>query len=55
MMGLFTKKLNYPELDSDNPAAEQVHEFEDQLQDLMGQVKDPIEVVPAQDHGLVSP
>jgi hypothetical protein len=52
-MGLFTKKLNYPELDSGNPAAEQVHEFEDQLQDLMGQVKDPIEVVPAQDHAYV--
>ena len=52
-MGFFTKKLNYPELDSGNPAAEQVHEFEDQLQDLMGQVKDPLEVVPAQDHAYV--
>ena len=52
-MGFFTKKLNYPELDSGNPAAEQVQEFEDQLQDLMGQVKDPIEVVPAQDHAYV--
>ena len=52
-MGFFTKKLNYPELDSGNPAAEQVHEFEDQLQDLMGQVKDTLEVVPAQDHAYV--
>ena len=52
-MGFFSKKLNYPELDSGNPAAEQVHEFEDQLQDLMGQVKDPLEVVPAQDHAYV--
>lgn len=52
-MGFFTKKLNYPELDSGNPAAEQVHEFEDQLQELMGQVKDPLEVVPAQDHAYV--
>ena len=52
-MGFFTKKLDYPELDSGNPAAEQVHEFEDQLQDLMGQVKDPLEVVPAHDHAYV--
>ena len=52
-MGLFTKKLNYPELDSGNPAADQVHDFEDQLQDLMGQIKVPIEVVPAQDHAYV--
>ena len=52
-MGFFTKKLQYPELDSGNPAADQVHDFEDQLQDLMGQIKDPIEVVPAQDHAYV--
>ncbi len=52
-MGFFSKKLEYPELDSGNPAAEQVNEFEDQLQDLMGQVKDRIEVVPAQDHAYV--
>jgi hypothetical protein len=53
MMGFFSKKLEYPELDSGNPAAEQVNEFEEQLQDLMGQVKDPIEVIPAQDHAYV--
>ena len=52
-MGFFSKKLNYPELDSGTPAADQVHEFEDQLQDLMGQVKDPLEVVPAHDHAYV--
>ncbi len=52
-MGLFSKKLQYPELDSSNPAAEQVQEFEDQLQDLMNQVRDPLEVVPAQDHAYV--
>jgi len=52
-MGFFSKKLQYPELDSNNPAAEQVQEFEDQLQDLMSQVKDPLEVVPAQDHAYV--
>ncbi len=52
-MGLFSKKLQHPELDSSNPAAEQVQEFEGQLQDLMNQVKDPLEVVPAQDHAYV--
>jgi hypothetical protein len=52
-MGFFSKKLKYPELDSGNPAAEQVHEFEGQLQDLMGQIKDTLEVVPAQDHAYV--
>ena len=52
-MGFFSKKLQYPELDSNTPAAEQVHEVENQLQDLMSQVKDPLEVVPAQDHAYV--
>lgn len=52
-MGFFSKKLQYPELESDNPAAEQVHEFEGPLQDLMNQVSDPLEVVPAQDHAYV--
>ena len=52
-MGFFSKKLNYPELDSDNPVAGQVHEFDGPLQDLMGQVSDPLEVVPADDHAYV--
>ena len=52
-MGFFSKKLNYPELDSDNPAAEKVHKFEGPLQDLMKQVSDPLEVVPAEDHAFV--
>ena len=52
-MGFFSKKLNYPELDSDNPAADQVHEFDGPLQDLMGQVSDTLEVVPADDHAYV--
>jgi hypothetical protein len=53
MMGFFSKKLNYPELDSETPAAEQVHEFEGQLQDLMSKVSDTLEVIPAQDHAYV--
>ena len=52
-MGFFSKKLNYPELDSDNPVADQVHEFDGPLQDLMGQVSDTLEVVPADDHAYV--
>ena len=52
-MGFFSKKLNYPELDSDNPAADQVHEFDGPLQELMGQVSDTLEVVPADDHAYV--
>lgn len=52
-MGFFSKKLNYPELDSSNPAADQVHEVEGPLQDLMGQVSDPLEVIPSIDHAYV--
>jgi hypothetical protein len=53
MMGFFSKKLNYPELDADNPASELLHGFDGPLQDLMGQVSDPLEVVPADDHAYV--
>ena len=52
-MGFFSKKLNYPELDSDNPVADQLHEFDGPLQDLMGQISDTLEVVPADDHAYV--
>ncbi|NOR49590.1 MAG: hypothetical protein GQ530_00970 [Desulfuromonadales bacterium] len=53
MMGFFSKKLNYPELESGNPVANQVHEFDGPLQDLMGQVSDTLEVIPADDHAYV--
>lgn len=52
-MGLFSKKLNYPELDSDNPLANQLHMFDRPLEDLMNQISDPLEVVPAEDHAFV--
>ena len=52
-MGFFSKKLNYPELDSDNPLANQIHMFDRPLEDLMGQISDPLEVVPAEDHAYV--
>lgn len=52
-MGFFNKKLKYPELASDDQAAELVHGVEGPLQDLMGQVSDTLEVVPANDHAYV--
>ncbi len=52
-MGFFSKKINYPELTPDNPALDQVHDVEKPLQDLMGQVSDPLEVVPSDDHAYV--
>jgi hypothetical protein len=52
-MGLFSKKISYPELDADNPAAEQVQEIEGPLKDLMAQVSDPLEVVPSDGHAYV--
>ena len=52
-MGFFSKKLNYPELDSDTPVAGQLHEMEEPLKTLMGQVSDPLEVIPADDHAFV--
>jgi hypothetical protein len=52
-MGFFSKKVSYPELDSSNPAAEQVQEVEEPLKDLMAQVSDPLEVVPADGQAYV--
>jgi hypothetical protein len=52
-MGLFSKKPNYPELAADNPAAEQIQEVEQPLKELMVQVSDPLEVVPADDCAYV--
>jgi hypothetical protein len=52
-MGFFSKKIDYPELDAGNPAAEQVQEVEGPLKDLMSQVSDPIEVVPADGQAYV--
>jgi len=52
-MGFFSKKLNYPELEADNPAAEQVQKVEEPLKDLIAQVSDPLEVVPADGQAYV--
>jgi hypothetical protein len=52
-MGFFSKKVNYPELGDDNPAAGQVQEVEQPLKDLMTQVSDPLEVVPSDGYAYV--
>lgn len=52
-MGFFSRKPEYPELGSDNPAAEQVQEVEEPLKALMDQVSDPLEVVPADGQAYV--
>jgi len=52
-MGLFSKKVNYPELSKEHPAAEQIKRIKAPLEELAGQVSDPLEVVPADNHGFV--
>ncbi len=52
-MGFFSKKVNYPELGADNPAAGQVQEVEQPLKDLMTQVSDPLEVIPSDGYAYV--
>ena len=52
-MGLFSKKINYPELSKEHPAAEQIESIKEPLEKLVGQVSDPLEVVPADNHGYV--
>ncbi len=52
-MGFFSKKVSYPELDSESPAAAQILEIEQPLKTLMGQVSDPLEVIPADNHAFV--
>jgi hypothetical protein len=52
-MGFFSKKVEYPELTPDNPAAKQIHALESSLKELIGQISDPLEVVPAEGHAFV--
>lgn len=52
-MGLFSKKVSYPELAPDNPAAQQIRTIEGALKELVGQVSDPLEVVPVKGHAFV--
>ena len=52
-MGLFSKKVDYPELGDDSPVAEQINEVEGPLKTLMSQVSDPLEVIPADNQTYV--
>jgi len=44
---LFSSKPDYPAIDPASTAAARIAEIKDQLGELAGQVKDPLEVVPA--------
>jgi len=52
-MGFFNRKPSYPELTADDPAAQQIRSLESSLRELMGQISDPLEVVPAGGHAFV--
>ena len=52
-MGLFSKKVNYPELAEDTQAAKQIHAIEGSLKELIGQISDPLEIVPTDGHAFV--
>lgn len=52
-MGLFSKKVNYPELSPDNPATQQILALEGSLKKLISQISDPLEVVPSDGHAFV--
>jgi len=50
---LFSSKPDYPAMDPASTAASRIAEVESQLGELAGQVKDPLEIVPAKDAAYV--
>lgn len=46
---MFSNKLDYPSLDSSAPAAKQLESVRSPLEKLADEIKDPIEVVPAEE------
>jgi len=50
---LFSSKPDYPAIDPTSTAASRIAEVETQLGELAGQVKDPLEVVPARQAAYV--
>lgn len=52
-MGFFNRKPTYPELSADSPAAQQIRAIEGSLKELIGQISDPLEIVPAHGHAFV--
>lgn len=52
-MGFFSRKPEYPELTADNPTAAQLRAIESSLKELIGQISDPLEVVPTDGYAYV--
>lgn len=52
-MGLFSRKIKLPELSPDTRAAQQINAIEGGLRELITQISDPLEVVPADGHAYV--
>ena len=52
-MGLFSKKIKYQELEDNHPASKQLSAVETPLKELIGEVSDPLEIVPADRHAYV--
>jgi hypothetical protein len=50
---IFSSKPDYPAIDPSSTAASRIAEVKDQLGELAGQVKDPLEIVPARDAAYV--
>jgi len=50
---LFSSKPDYPAMDPSSPAASRIAEVKTQLGELAGQVKDPLEIVPAEHSAYV--
>src|SRR6056297_1704899 len=50
---VFSNKPDYPELAPDGQLAQQVQGVRQPLEDLMDQVKDPIEIVPAEERTFI--
>lgn len=50
---VFSNKPDYPEIASDGQLAQQVQDLHQPLEDLMGQVKDPMEIVPAEERTFI--
>lgn len=45
---LFGSKPDYPDIDPGSPAASRINAVKSQLDELAGQVKDPLEIVPSE-------
>jgi hypothetical protein len=53
LSNLFESKPDFPVISPDHPLAEKLHDVEIPLQDLIGMVKDRLEVVPLKERSIV--